>query len=44
VIQFGMLALFAGTCPIAAVLALLYGMMEIRVNAMKLCYMVQRPE
>jgi hypothetical protein len=42
--QFGMLALFAGTCPTAPLLGLLYGMMEIRLNAFKLCYMVKRPQ
>ena len=34
----------AGTCPIAPLLALIYGTTEIRVNAAKLCYLVQRPE
>ena len=42
-IQFGYLALFSPVYPLAAFLALLNNILEIRVDAAKLCYATRRP-
>lgn len=43
-IQFGYLALFAPSCPLAPMLALLNNVTEIRTDAIKVCSMFRRPK
>ena len=42
-VQFGYATLFAPACPIAPVMALVNNYVELRVDAMKLCYGTRRP-
>ena len=42
-IQFGYLALFSPVYPLAAFLALLNNILEVRVDAAKMCYATRRP-
>ena len=43
VVQFGYLALFAPAFPLAPVLALLNNIIEIRIDAVELCHIFERP-
>ena len=43
VIQFGFLALFAPACPLAPALALVNNVIEIRMDAWKVCTLYRRP-
>ena len=43
VVQFGFLALFAPACPLAPLIALLNNVIEIRMDALKVCTLYRRP-